>query len=86
MAAVGGAVICPHTNTRHYTGALPDEVFLKGDLEILKRCDVVLMTPNWSASAGAKEERWFAKERGIQVVYTIGELGLWLEGKLPPGW
>lgn len=53
----GGVALCPHTNTRFYQNAAPDEVWLRGDLELMVRCDVVLLTPNWNSSSGARAER-----------------------------
>lgn len=67
----GFAVICPHTNTRFYDGALPNDVFLRGDLEIVKRCDAVLLLPNWRDSAGAVAEVEVAKEKSIPVFKTL---------------
>ena len=64
---MGYAVICPHKNTAHFGGAAPDEVWLKGDLVMLARCDVVVLTPRWRESAGAKEERLHAIACGIPV-------------------
>jgi len=48
-------------------GVVPDEVFLAGDIEILKRCDLVVMVPGWENSSGAKEERNVAIEHNIPV-------------------
>lgn len=67
---MGAAVICPHANTRFFQGAADDDVWLKGDLEILSRCDVILMTEDWRRSTGATEEHDFAVERGIDVFYA----------------
>lgn len=69
----GFAVICPHTNTRFFDGAAADEVWLKGDLEILRRCDAVIMTPDWERSTGAAAERKEAMKEGIPVFYSVGE-------------
>ncbi len=41
------AVICPHTNTRFYQGAADDQVWLDGDLELLRRSDAVCVVPGW---------------------------------------
>ena len=38
---LGLPAICPHANTRFYQGAAPDEVWLEGDIEIMRRCDAV---------------------------------------------
>lgn len=70
--------ICPHTNTRFFDGAAPDEVFLNGDLEILRRCDGIVMVSGWQASQGARRERQFALEHGLQVFHTTEEALLWV--------
>jgi hypothetical protein len=52
----GYAVICPHKNSALLDGVLPDKVWLDGDLEMLRRCDVVVMLPGWKQSAGSVKE------------------------------
>lgn len=76
---LGAACICPHTNTRFYQGAAPDDVWLEGDLEILKRCDAILMTPDWRNSAGARGEHSFAIDHNIRVFYELDALADWLQ-------
>jgi hypothetical protein len=66
---MGFAVVCPHLNTACFDGAAPDEVWLKGDLEILSRCDLVVMVPGWEQSSGACGERDFAEEHDLPVYY-----------------
>ncbi len=75
---LGAAAICPHANTRFYQGAAPDEVWLEGDLEILRRCDGVLMCPDWRLSEGATEERNEAERQGLPIFYNFEELKAWL--------
>ena len=70
----GMACICPHTNTRFYQGEAADEIWLQGDLEIMSRCDWVLMVPGWESSTGATAERDYAIRIGIPVVYSLEEL------------
>jgi hypothetical protein len=65
---MGFAVICPHLNTCLFDGALPDSVWLEGDLAILARCDVVVLAPGWEASEGARAEAVRAEESGIPVL------------------
>lgn len=67
----GFAVICPHTNTRFYQGAAPDNVWLDGDLEILRRCDGVILVENWEKSEGTKAEIKEAKNRQIPVFQDV---------------
>ena len=65
----GYAVFAPHLNTAHFDGLCPDEVWLKGDLEILRRCDVVVMMEEWWKSEGAKAEHALALELGKEIIY-----------------
>lgn len=74
----GAACICPHLNTAHFQDAAPDHVWLDGDLELLARCDAVLMTPDWQRSTGARAEHDFAKDRGIAVLYDVDGLKAFL--------
>lgn len=84
--AAGAAVICPHLNTSHFGGALPDETWLNGDLEILRRCDAVLLVSGWQQSVGVLGELRLARElelpvwEGESVVDWTAFLA-WLEGK-----
>ena len=75
--------LCPHLNTAHFQNAAPDEVWLEGDLELLRRCDAVLLTDNWRESAGACVEVGFAREHGVPVFETFEVFREWLEGN---GW
>jgi len=53
---MGYAVICPHKNTALLDGACDDDVWLEGDLEMLRRCDVVVVLPKWVESEGTMDE------------------------------
>jgi len=56
-------------NTAFMDGVCPDEVWLKGDLEILQRCDAICMLHNWEESSGAKVEHDFAHSLGLEFYY-----------------
>jgi nucleoside 2-deoxyribosyltransferase len=75
--ADGYTAICPHANTRFYQHELPDDVWLKGDLTILSRCDAVLLTKDWLDSSGARAEVAFADQNGIPVFMHLTELNEW---------
>jgi len=62
---LGYAVLCPHTNTSFMDGVMPDQAFLDGTMEMLKRCDLIYMIPNWKQSSGAILEREYAQKNGI---------------------
>ncbi len=71
----GFAAVCPHTNgiLMDRFGGTPD-MFLQGDLDILRQCDYILMMPQWQKSAGATQERAFAMKHEIPVFYSIESL------------
>lgn len=75
---LGAAALCPHTNTRFFQNAAPDEVWLKGDLEMLKRCDAVMLTADWKRSSGAMAEVLYAQECNIPVFEELDGLKEWL--------
>ena len=55
----GYAVICPHLNTAGFEKDLPDmapQDFVDRDLEIVPRCDALVLFPGWRRSTGARRE------------------------------
>lgn len=76
---MGGAAMCPHTNTRFYQGAAPDNVWLEGDLALLAKCEAILLTPDWRRSVGATAEHNFAREHGIPVLHGVTDLRVFME-------
>lgn len=70
--------LCPHGNTAHFDGELPDEAFLEGDLELLKRCDALLTTEDWTLSRGACAEVAYAHSINRPVFHTLEALTAWL--------
>jgi nucleoside 2-deoxyribosyltransferase len=77
---LGAAALCPHTNTRFFQGAGPDHVWLEGDLEMLGRCDALILTPDWTRSAGARAEREHAVALGLPIFENVTHLEGWLHG------
>lgn len=71
---IGMVAICPHTNTRFFQGTMKDDVWLTGDLEILHRCDAVLLAPGWELSKGTRVEIAEARKWGLPVCTSIEEL------------
>lgn len=74
---LGYAVICPHTNTANFDGAVSKEiersVWLDGDLEFLRRSDVLVAMNTWEVSEGARAEVSLAQELGLEIIYDNGE-------------
>ena len=65
----GFAVICPHLNSAYMGDKQNDTVFLKGDIEILARCDAIYMLTGWMYSEGATVELELAESLDLEVVY-----------------
>lgn len=70
---MGHAVICPHANT-DLPIALADKeceekVWLDGDLQMIARCDALVIVPDWEGSNGTKGEIEYAKARDIPIYY-----------------
>ncbi|MHC4162550.1 MAG: DUF7768 domain-containing protein [Planctomycetota bacterium] len=70
----GFAVICPHTNARFFQGAAPDDIWLRGDLEMLGRCDAVLLVAGWERSSGTAGEIEHARQCGIPAYESLAAL------------
>jgi hypothetical protein len=81
---LGAAVICPHKNTAFFGGALPDSMWLRGDLEILDRCDALFAMYGWTESEGAKAEVDFAQSIGMPVFFTYDDLHEWIKENQKP--
>ena len=67
----GFAVICPHKNSAYFDGIMPDETFINGDLEILRRCDFVVCADDSVISDGMGKELDFAYQHNIQVYRSL---------------
>lgn len=75
----GAFPVIPHANTMFFTAAAPDQVWLDGDMEMLRRCDAILMTEDWQRSSGARAEHQTALDRGIPIFYTVEAMREWLQ-------
>lgn len=62
--------LCPHANTARMEGVTTDESFLAGTLEMMRRCDAVLLVPGWRNSAGARAE---VEEAGRLQIPVFGQ-------------
>jgi len=71
---LGYAVICPHKNSSWFDGSCEDSVFLKGYLEILRHCNLMVLFGNWYSSNGTLIEREIALEIDIPIFIYPNEL------------
>lgn len=75
---MGAAALCPHTNTRFFDGAAPGELFVEGTLELMRRCDAVVVLANYDSSKGTKGEIAEAVRLGKDVFYDFESLQAWI--------
>jgi len=71
--AAGLAAVCPHANAARMEGVTTDANFLAGTLEMLRRCDAVLVIEGWKNSEGARGEVDEAVRLGLPVLYEWGD-------------
>ncbi len=76
----GQYVICPHTNCRYSDYDVRDEQYLAETMELMRRCDVVLVLPGWQDSAGTIGEINEAERRQMPLLYleAYGERPDWI--------
>jgi hypothetical protein len=69
-ARKGWAPVIPHCNTSLFdfvTSDLPDEFWLGATLELMRRCDAVVLIPGWQRSTGTLAEIAEAERLGMSV-------------------
>lgn len=68
--------VIPHSNTGHLDkkAKRPDEFWLEGTMEMMRRCDAVLLCPGWTTSSGTKAEIREAQALGIPIYEHYTEL------------
>lgn len=79
--------VCPHKNTSNFHGYRPDlltdDFWLAGTLELMRRCDAVLLTKGWRKSTGTRAEVKEARRLGIPVFERIVNLVAWIKAGRP---
>jgi len=68
------AVLCPHSMSAHFDKTFTDQYWIDATLELLRRCDRVLMLRGWEKSVGALGEKAEAERRSIPVYTTLDDL------------
>ena len=68
----GHAVICPHLNSANMEDDCKAtwQDYLDGDLNIISRCDALVMVYNWRDSKGAMLEHDYATSLNIPIYYA----------------
>jgi hypothetical protein len=75
VAALGLVPLIPHSMFRYYDGQQTANYWLQATLELMRRCDAILLTPGWGSSEGSLGEKAEAERLKMPVFETS-----------PPGW
>lgn len=68
VCALGNIVaLCPHTMYRFFHGMETAEYWYAATLELLRRCDGIILLNGWGQSTGAVGEREEAVRMGIPI-------------------
>lgn len=83
IASLGCVPVIPHTMYRFFDGTQTDKFWLGGTLELLRRCDAIIMGYMWRRSKGSSIEFDEAAKLGKPIFYnhpdSIKLLRDWLE-------
>ncbi|MGB1373651.1 MAG: DUF4406 domain-containing protein [Aequoribacter sp.] len=63
----GGFPVAPHLIGRHLDGEVADDAALGGSIELMRRCDAILLAPGWENSKGSLAEKAEAERLGIRI-------------------
>lgn len=76
LLGAGYEVFCPHSMTHGWERYeyLNDDDFLRNGIELLRRCDAVILLPGWEDSDGTLAEIACADANHIPVFKTISAL------------
>lgn len=72
VALAGLMPLIPHTNTRFFDGQCTAQFWIDGTMEMLKRCDAIVLCPGWMQSEGSRGEWEYAKSVSMPI-YDLNE-------------
>lgn len=79
VAKLGASTVIPHANTHSFHKLIPEDFMLAATLELMRRCDALILVEGWQESAGTRDEMCEAHFLGLPVFYTLAGLKNWLE-------
>lgn len=79
LLELGFAPVCMHTTGRFLFGEVSETKMLDASLELVRRCDAVLLLEGYEQSAGAVSELNAAIDADVPTFHTLAELREWDE-------
>lgn len=67
VAEQGAIPLIPHTMYRFWDGTLDDSFWLACGIELLRKCDAVMLCPGWRRSKGTLAERAEAERLKLPI-------------------
>ena len=81
IAEIGAMPLISHSNTPLVFADLKcPQFWYDGTMELLRRCDAILLIPGWESSKGALAEREEAIKLSIPVFYRVPDVDSWMRG------
>lgn len=65
VAEAGAYPVIPHTMTADFDKLLTYQFWLDGTLQLLARCDAIILTHTWEKSTGARAEHDWAQQHSM---------------------
>lgn len=81
VVAAGACPLIPHANTAHFDDLAPASWWLTATMELLRRCDAIVVCPGWERSSGTQAEIVEAERRGLPLFWASWDMSL-LSGDL----
>lgn len=78
VAIMGALPVTPHLLTANMDGIQHYQWWCDVTMQLMRKCDAVLMLPNYDRSNGAVAELVEALRLDMPVFYCLGELRHWL--------
>lgn len=74
IADNGGVPVSRHSLFKRFSGTITGSFWINAAVEVMKKCDAVVLLPGWNDSPGASYENTVARENGLQVFTTMAEV------------
>lgn len=78
--SLGAVAICPHSISRYMMGTLNEEFWIEATMNMLSRCDAMIVVQGWEESDGTLGEIDYAWGNNIPVFFNLEDFIDWMAG------